>query len=57
LRTARRGPCRPHLLSAYLSIARREIEPARQALLHVLTLDAHHPRALLGLARISKVAA
>jgi tetratricopeptide (TPR) repeat protein len=42
-----------HLLSAYLHIARRETEPARIALLHVLTLDPYHPRALLGLARIA----
>jgi tetratricopeptide (TPR) repeat protein len=42
-----------HLLSAYLHIARRETEPARLALLHVLTLDPYHPRALLGLARIA----
>jgi len=42
-----------HLLSAYLCIARREIEPARFALCHVLTLDPYQPRALLGLARIA----
>jgi tetratricopeptide (TPR) repeat protein len=42
-----------HLLSAYLHVARRETEPARLALLHVLTLDPYHPRALLGLARIA----
>jgi len=42
-----------HLLSAYLHIARRETEPARIALLQVLTLDPYHPRALLGLARIA----
>ena len=42
-----------NLLAAYLHIARRETEPARLALLHVLTLDPYHPRALLGLARIA----
>jgi tetratricopeptide (TPR) repeat protein len=41
-----------HLLSAYLCMARREIEPAKFALRHVLTLDPYQPRALLGLARI-----
>jgi len=42
-----------HLLSAYLCMARREIEPARFSLRHVLTLDPYQPRALLGLARIA----
>jgi len=42
-----------HLLAAYLHIARRETEPARLALLFVLAQDPHHPRALLGLARIA----
>ena len=42
-----------HLLSAYVCIARREVEPAKLALLHILTLDPYHPRALLGLARIA----
>jgi tetratricopeptide (TPR) repeat protein len=42
-----------HLLSAYLCMARREIEPAKFSLRHVLTLDPFQPRALLGLARIA----
>jgi tetratricopeptide (TPR) repeat protein len=41
-----------HLLSAYLHLTRREIEPAKLALSRVLKLDPYHPRALLGLARI-----
>ncbi len=42
-----------HLLSAYLHVAVREIGPAKLAFHRVLALDPHHPRALLGLARIA----
>ena len=42
-----------HLLAAYLSVARREMEPAKLAFHRVLALDPYHPRALLGLARIA----
>jgi tetratricopeptide (TPR) repeat protein len=51
----RRSPGSPagHILDAYLRLAAREIEPARDAFKRVLTLDPDHPRALLGLARIA----
>jgi tetratricopeptide (TPR) repeat protein len=42
-----------HLLAAYLYVARRTIEPAKQEFRWVLERDASHPRALLGLARIA----
>jgi tetratricopeptide (TPR) repeat protein len=42
-----------HLLTAYLHVARHEIEPATLAFRRVLALDPYHPRALLGLARIA----
>jgi tetratricopeptide (TPR) repeat protein len=42
-----------HLLAAYLHVARRTIEPAKQEFRWVLQRDASHPRALLGLARIA----
>jgi tetratricopeptide (TPR) repeat protein len=42
-----------HLLKGYVHAARRQIEPARVAFSQVLTYDPYHPRALLGLARLS----
>jgi tetratricopeptide (TPR) repeat protein len=42
-----------HLLSAYLHVAAREMDRGKTAFHHVLALDRYHPRALLGLARIS----
>jgi tetratricopeptide (TPR) repeat protein len=42
-----------HLLAAYLHVARRTVEPAKQEFRWVLERDASHPRALLGLARIA----
>jgi len=42
-----------HLLSGYLCEAAREMDRAKTAFLRVLALDPYHPRALLGLARIS----
>ncbi len=41
-----------HLLSAYLSVAAREMDRAKVAFHRVLALDPYHPRALLGLAKI-----
>ena len=42
-----------HLLAAYLHVARRTMEPAKQEFRWILERDASHPRALLGLARIA----
>ena len=42
-----------HLLAAYLHVARRTMDPAKQEFRWVLERDASHPRALLGLARIA----
>jgi predicted regulator of Ras-like GTPase activity (Roadblock/LC7/MglB family) len=42
-----------HLLAAYLHVACRTIEPARQEFRWILERDPSHPRALLGLARIA----
>jgi tetratricopeptide (TPR) repeat protein len=42
-----------HLLAAYLHVARRTIEPAKEEFRWVLARDASHPRALLGLARLA----
>jgi tetratricopeptide (TPR) repeat protein len=42
-----------HLLSAYLHLAFRQVEPAKSEFQSVLTLDPYHPRALLGLAKIA----
>lgn len=42
-----------HLLLAYLHVACRKPEPAKTAFAHVLSLDSHQPRALLGMARIA----
>src|SRR6266511_5557134 len=42
-----------HLLSAYLHLAFRQIGPAKSEFQSVLSLDPYHPRALLGLAKIS----
>ena len=42
-----------HLLSAYLHVANRAMELAKADFRRVLKLDPFHPRALLGLARIS----
>jgi tetratricopeptide (TPR) repeat protein len=42
-----------HLLAAYLHVARRTVEPAKQEFRWVLERDPSHPRALLGLARIA----
>jgi tetratricopeptide (TPR) repeat protein len=42
-----------HLLAAYLHVARRTTEPAKQEFRWVLERDPSHPRALLGLARIA----
>ncbi len=42
-----------HLLAAYLHVARRTIEPAKQEFRWVLDRDPSHPRALLGLARLA----
>jgi len=42
-----------HLLSAYLHVANRAMDRAKVEFDHVLALDPYHPRALLGLARIS----
>ena len=41
-----------HLLAAYLHVARRMIEPAKQEFRWVLEHETSHPRALLGLARL-----
>jgi tetratricopeptide (TPR) repeat protein len=41
-----------HLLAAYLHVARRMVEPAKQEFRWVLEHEASHPRALLGLARL-----
>ena len=41
-----------HLISAYLHMARRQADRARNEFDRVLALDPYHPRALLGLARI-----
>jgi tetratricopeptide (TPR) repeat protein len=42
-----------HLLAGYIHVARREAGPAKLAFQRVLELDRHHPRALLGLARLA----
>jgi tetratricopeptide (TPR) repeat protein len=42
-----------HLLSAYLHLAFRQIDPAKSEFQSVLALDPYHPRALLGLAKIA----
>jgi len=42
-----------HLLSAYLHVANRAMDLAKTEFRRVLKLDPFHPRALLGLARIS----
>jgi len=42
-----------HLLSAYLHLAFRQIDPAKTEFHSVLRLDPYHPRALLGLAKIA----
>ena len=42
-----------HLLSAYVHLAFRQIGPAKSEFQSVLALDPYHPRALLGLAKIS----
>ncbi len=42
-----------HLLAAYLHVARRTTEPAKQEFKWVLQRDSSHPRALLGLARLA----
>ena len=42
-----------HLLTGYLHLAVREVQPAREAFQSVLALDPNHPRALLGLAKIA----
>ena len=42
-----------HLLSAYLHVSARAIDRAKADFHRVLELDPYHPRALLGLARIS----
>ena len=42
-----------HLLAGNLHLATRAMTPAREAFERVLQLDAHQPRALLGLARVS----
>jgi tetratricopeptide (TPR) repeat protein len=42
-----------HLLRAYLHVACRETSAAKTAFAQVLALDAHQPRALLGLGRIA----
>jgi len=42
-----------HLLAAYLHVAARTVEPARQEFRWVLARDPAHPRALLGLARLA----
>lgn len=42
-----------HLLAAYLHVAARTTEPARREFRWVLQRDPNHPRALVGLARIS----
>jgi tetratricopeptide (TPR) repeat protein len=42
-----------HLLAAYLHLARRTMEPAKQEFRWVVERDASHPRALLGLASIA----
>jgi tetratricopeptide (TPR) repeat protein len=41
-----------HLISAYLHMAGRRMDQARSEFHRVLAVDPHHPRALLGLARI-----
>jgi tetratricopeptide (TPR) repeat protein len=46
------GSVTGHLLAAYLHVARRTNEPAKQEFRWVLERDASHPRALLGLARL-----
>jgi tetratricopeptide (TPR) repeat protein len=47
------GNLHAHLLAAYLHSARRAMAPAREEFRWVLGHDAHHARALLGLARIA----
>jgi tetratricopeptide (TPR) repeat protein len=42
-----------HMLAGNLQLATRAMGPAREAFEHVLALDPHQPRALLGLARIA----
>src|SRR5499426_1077841 len=42
-----------HLLSAYLHLAFRQIDPAKSEFQTVLGVDPYHPRALLGLAKIA----
>ena len=42
-----------HLLSAYLHLTFRQVEPAKSEFQSVLALDPYHPRALLGLAKIA----
>lgn len=42
-----------HLLAAYLHVARRTVEPAKEEFRWVLAREASHPRALLGLARLA----
>lgn len=42
-----------HLLSAYLYLAFRQVEPAKSEFQSVLALDPYQPRALLGLAKIA----
>jgi tetratricopeptide (TPR) repeat protein len=42
-----------HMLAGNLQLATRAMAPAREAFEHVLSLDPHQPRALLGLARIA----
>jgi tetratricopeptide (TPR) repeat protein len=51
----RRSPGSPagHILDAYLHVASRRTATAREAFKRALALDPEHPRALLGLARIS----
>jgi tetratricopeptide (TPR) repeat protein len=47
------GSITGHLLAAYLHAAQRTIEPAKQEFRWVLERDPSHPRALLGLARLT----
>jgi tetratricopeptide (TPR) repeat protein len=42
-----------HLLAAYLALVQRDLAAARASFQRVLERDPHHPRALLGLARIA----
>jgi tetratricopeptide (TPR) repeat protein len=42
-----------HVLAGNLYVAARDMAPARSAFEHVLALDPHQPRALLGLGRIA----